>query len=282
MPLKCQITLRWGVLRTGTVGARPHACPAALAASYRCVQGMQESCPYCAPLQATLQRLCLRRRFTIGDLERVYKVPLEVFAITELAVRKPSRLKSFLCKQNPACAGFFIPTEVSRSVNRRRDTDATRSAFVASASRRRFTLLETLIGMGLRAKQGISFGIISCRRDLLESCALLHFHLLLTRVAFHTLRLRDAHQQRRTRYLEPLACEELRNRAYLQTRDANFAASVVCGCGGVAGEGGGRWLLAVGTLLCLPSEARRRIRYHAVREGFIPNHYETFASEATL
>ena len=29
-----------------------------------------------------------------GFLERVYKVPIEVFAITELAVRKPSRLKS--------------------------------------------------------------------------------------------------------------------------------------------------------------------------------------------
>jgi len=41
----------------------------------------------------------------------------------------------------------IIPTEGSSVANRRRDADATRSALVASASRRRFATLELAIGI---------------------------------------------------------------------------------------------------------------------------------------
>ena len=49
-----------------------------------------------------------------------------------------------LCRLKPS---GIIPTEVSCSANRRRDADATRSAFVASASRRRLALLELSSGI---------------------------------------------------------------------------------------------------------------------------------------
>jgi len=52
-----------------------------------------------------------------------------------------------------ACVASLIPTEVSSSTNRRRDADATRSAFIASASRRRFVLLELAIGITSREKR---------------------------------------------------------------------------------------------------------------------------------